>query len=384
MILLFCIEKPGKSKFAPVLGGGERRKPVVAAAASRGTEIRKEDVTTPDTLHPKKTASIAEELLTETPVSPVGVKRQTTIEAVAARRERKRSLVHDSMDLPLITNTNNITSAASLVNYTPSARDRRVTMASFLKDTGIGLPMTISNITAGSTANKKSTQQPKASTTSNNSNSRSVATSVAPQVRILNGEIVVDEETVALTANTSTGPDYSMDIVNEGTGRHLTSHAFVKTTGNNRWSRSDTDLFYDALSMCGTDFALISLLFPKRSREQIKGKYKVEERSNLTRVNLALKNKKPLDTAWLERVKKLVNENDSLVAGGEERRRGRPKVDPNMDSYMDSLLSSPVKTPKSSPTKTIPVPAKIDIFAATLNKINTPSPRRSPRIVNKK
>lgn len=245
------------------------------------------------------------------------VNRQTAIEAVAARRERRRSI---NLSTPIVTALSPASSHNNQVggvSFTPTDKNR-VTMAHFLRDTGIGQPMKqpaaapakkssprriLTRSATGSSPQKKLTP------------SSSVAVAVAPRVRVVNGEIVVDEEATSLASTTSAQSDIPMDIVNE-TGRHLTSHAFVKTIGNNRWSRDDTELFYDALSMCGTDFSLISILFPRRSREQVKGKYKVEERANPSRIAMALKNRKALDAAWFDRAKK---EREELEGGGKEK-----------------------------------------------------------------
>lgn len=144
----------------------------------------------------------------------------------------------------------------------------------------------------------------------------SVTQVVAPQVRIINGEIVLDEDTLLNTPAVE-GACLPMDVVHD-TGRHLTSHAFVTRMGSNRWKKDDTDLFYDALSMCGTDFSLMSMLFPSRTREQLKGKYKIEERCNPARVGKCLRTKKPFDVAWLERVQASTKMKES------PRKRGRP------------------------------------------------------------
>ena len=261
------VEKPGKSKFAPVVGG-ERRKatlPTVEVLPS-----------TPSVTIPTPEPEVVEESLLLPPVVEEQRPTTQTIEGVAARRERQRFVQHSETKAP--------TSAATLVNFTKS--EKRVTMAHFLKDTGAGMPMSTSS---GPNTVRKTTLIP-ARTRSKPLPPRSVSTTIVPQVRIVNGEIVVDEHVATLAASAST-PDYPMDVVNES-GRHLTSHAFVKTIGNNRWSRDETDLFYEALSMCGTDFAMISLLFPRRSREQVKGKYKVEEKNNPGRVTLHLKKRK--------------------------------------------------------------------------------------------
>ena len=53
----------------------------------------------------------------------------------------------------------------------------------------------------------------------------------------------------------------------------------------------DTLRFYQALRMFGTDFTLISKVFPDRDRNDIKRKFKTEDKANRTLVDSALSNK---------------------------------------------------------------------------------------------
>lgn len=50
----------------------------------------------------------------------------------------------------------------------------------------------------------------------------------------------------------------------------------------------DTLRFYQALRMCGTDFTLIARVFPNRDRDDIKRKFKTEDKANRTLVDSAL------------------------------------------------------------------------------------------------
>lgn len=302
------VEKPGKSKFVPVVaGGGERRKAALPTILPKEHQSAAVDAGAAEGGHREVAAAenILDEYLDITrsrldasgdlkTTHPEGAKKRpaSAIEMVAARRERRRS-VSSSLPAPdaaRLAVPETPTSAASLVNFT-AGRQSRVTMAHFLTDTGAGIPMSATPSASLPTVAKKTMRRVKGS----------LATAVVPQVRVVAGEIVVDEEApVAASEEDEASASHTVDVVNESAGRHLTSHAFVKTIGNNRWNAQDTDLFYDALSMCGTDFALISLFFPNRSREQVKGKFKVEERRNPGRVARHLRNRKPLDSARID------------------------------------------------------------------------------------
>ncbi|KAJ0077619.1 hypothetical protein Patl1_36484 [Pistacia atlantica] len=58
---------------------------------------------------------------------------------------------------------------------------------------------------------------------------------------------------------------------------HFNYQSFMKKTPTVRWSKQDTDLFYEAVRQFGTDLSMIQQLFPGRTRQQIKLKYKKEE-----------------------------------------------------------------------------------------------------------
>ncbi|KAK1393651.1 hypothetical protein POM88_012707 [Heracleum sosnowskyi] len=68
-------------------------------------------------------------------------------------------------------------------------------------------------------------------------------------------------------------------------------HANMKRTTRGRWTNQDTELFYEGLQQFGTDLTMIAQLFPGRTRDHIKLKYKNEERKHPLRLNDALANR---------------------------------------------------------------------------------------------
>lgn len=71
----------------------------------------------------------------------------------------------------------------------------------------------------------------------------------------------------------------------------LNYHTFMNKTSTERWSKQDTDLFYEGIQQFGTDFTLIQQLFPGRARAQVKSKYKKEEQQHPKRLFDALTNR---------------------------------------------------------------------------------------------
>ncbi|KAK9286556.1 hypothetical protein L1049_014955 [Liquidambar formosana] len=68
-------------------------------------------------------------------------------------------------------------------------------------------------------------------------------------------------------------------------------HSYMNKTPSARWSKQDTELFYEAVQQFGTDFSMVQQLFPGRTRNQIKLKYKKEERQHPLRLSEAVKNR---------------------------------------------------------------------------------------------
>jgi hypothetical protein len=48
--------------------------------------------------------------------------------------------------------------------------------------------------------------------------------------------------------------------------RYLNSMTYLNRRSNDRWTSSNTELFYKALTIFGTDFTAIAKLFPGRDR----------------------------------------------------------------------------------------------------------------------
>ncbi|KAJ1423312.1 SANT/Myb domain [Sesbania bispinosa] len=67
--------------------------------------------------------------------------------------------------------------------------------------------------------------------------------------------------------------------------------SFMDKAPRGKWSKQDTELFYEAVREFGTDFSMIQQLFPGRTRHQIKLKYKKEERQHPLQLSDALNNR---------------------------------------------------------------------------------------------
>lgn len=120
---------------------------------------------------------------------------------------------------------------------------------------------------------------------------------IGPQLRLRNGEIVLD--TSSLVVNRHVVPNGVAPAVEES---DLTKRVNSSTwmfdnrrdpadrfyQKSDKWTAYDTDVFYGALKMFGTDFDMISKMFPGRTRRMIKHKFTREERQNEHRIRAVL------------------------------------------------------------------------------------------------
>ncbi|KLJ10081.1 hypothetical protein EMPG_14505 [Blastomyces silverae] len=101
-----------------------------------------------------------------------------------------------------------------------------------------------------------------------------------PQMRIVNGEIVVDAASLQIDrhANAARNEGDMEEVEENPLTKRINAASFGKRTKVESWDEEMTDLFYRGLRMFGTDFMMISKMFPGRSRRQIKLKFSNEER----------------------------------------------------------------------------------------------------------
>jgi transcription factor TFIIIB component B'' len=147
-------------------------------------------------------------------------------------------------------------------------------------------------------------------TSTNNQDTTTRAVEGGLGFRVVNGEIVEDEETLQIDRRAQAQAEIAMQAPVEEEDE-LTRFHNRATYMNDRkrdekdrvpmwksksdpWSEDETDRFYDALKNWGTDFMIISQLFPPKTRAQIKKKFNREERLDPERVNAALLGKDPV------------------------------------------------------------------------------------------
>ena len=107
-----------------------------------------------------------------------------------------------------------------------------------------------------------------------------------PKMRIVNGEIVLDNTSLQVDRHADAAREAGdlEDVVESSLTRKINQATYGKRSKTETWDEDMTDLFYRGLRMFGTDFMVISKLFPGRSRRQIKLKFNNEERRDPQRI----------------------------------------------------------------------------------------------------
>ncbi|XP_052504201.1 transcription factor TFIIIB component B'' homolog [Budorcas taxicolor] len=193
------------------------------------------------------------------------------------------------------------------VNETQRPPDRsKMTMRDFIYYLPESNPMT-SSLEQEKKTEKSSTpvrtREPEGKTTPDGEDNEEVEEELddgpllVPRVKVAeDGSIILDEESLTVEVLRTKGPC----VVEENDpiferGSTTTYSSFRKSYYSKPWSNKETDMFFLAISMVGTDFSMIGQLFPHRARIEIKNKFKREEKTNGWRIDKAFQEKRPFD-----------------------------------------------------------------------------------------
>lgn len=117
----------------------------------------------------------------------------------------------------------------------------------------------------------------------------------APQLKFAeDGSIVLNEESLVIQ-RPNIEPVFDSTVIENDRNDNLTYNSYRKFHHTKKWSSKETVKFYRALSMIGTDFTMIQRLFPYRNRDEIKRKFKREEKINQALIDKILSKTAPMD-----------------------------------------------------------------------------------------
>lgn len=129
--------------------------------------------------------------------------------------------------------------------------------------------------------------------------------SLVPKVKMgPEGRLILDESSVIINRKNPIKEQEAIVEDNEDVISRTNYDSFRRrpsSTSQAKWSIDDTNKFYHALTILGTDFSMMeSLLFSgQRSRTELHKKFKREERVNKLKIDIALSNRISLDSEEL-------------------------------------------------------------------------------------
>ena len=119
----------------------------------------------------------------------------------------------------------------------------------------------------------------------------SVAQNV-PNTIIVDGQIRIDEDSLQIDRHAAAAIERAaeqLEAVDESDlTRKVNSGSWMKRDRSGGWNALLTERFYDGLRMFGTDFEMISKMFPGRTRHKIKLKFVKEEKVNYEKIRATL------------------------------------------------------------------------------------------------
>lgn len=140
---------------------------------------------------------------------------------------------------------------------------------------------------------------------------REDADRAVPNTMIVDGQIQIDESTLQIDRHADAAVERDAERL-EGVDeseltRRVNQSTWMKRDKSGGWNEDQTDKFYEALRMFGTDFQMISKMLPGRTRRSVKLKFTREERHDEPRIKRALLGERlPVDLEEYSRLSKTV------------------------------------------------------------------------------
>ena len=130
------------------------------------------------------------------------------------------------------------------------------------------------------------------------------------QVDAVTGKIVVNETSLEVKMKSETGEiqeTVEEDDAEISYGKYedhkvsINSYSRRKQRKSVQWTEKENSRFYLALRKVGTDFDLMEKIMPEYTRDQLKRKFKREEKTRLAKIDMALSYSMRLDDELLEK-----------------------------------------------------------------------------------
>jgi len=133
----------------------------------------------------------------------------------------------------------------------------------------------------------------------------------APKIVFRDGKVVIENAPMVLR-------EENLIVVENKKPYKLNSMSFRTKNQTAKWTADETRKFYKAIEIFGADFSMIAKLFPTRNRDQIKNKFRKEEKANIQRMDEAFKKNSVLGKrSIMDRIRSFTNSLNAPTANGE-------------------------------------------------------------------
>lgn len=165
-----------------------------------------------------------------------------------------------------------------------------------------------------------------------------------PEAVIVDGQIVIDDASLLIDRHALAAAERNAEqlesVEENDLTRRVTQATWGKRDKSGGWGELLTDQFYDGLRMFGTDFNMISKMFPGRTRHSVKLKFNKEERDDPIRIERALKgDRMPVDMAEFQKMTNTVYDDPKeLEKELEEDRKRIEEEEATAKAALDEVL----------------------------------------------
>jgi hypothetical protein len=196
---------------------------------------------------------------------------------------------------------------------------------------------------------------------------KKAAKAPVPRIVIKDGEIVIDngDDDIAGANNNN-----ELQLVSEKK-KITTSNSFKNINHSEKWTEEETQKFYRALEIFGTDFSLICKLFPTRNRNQIKNKFLKEERTSKDKIDTIFK--KDAKSRNLKKIFRKATDMYSKVVEDERNPESSSKVRIRVLSATTQLTAPKLMA------GVVVVVVQVRVVVASFSPIQEPSSREPAR-----
>ncbi|KAJ1524139.1 hypothetical protein ONE63_010669 [Megalurothrips usitatus] len=173
-----------------------------------------------------------------------------------------------------------------------------------------------------------------------------------PQVKVgPDGNLILDEQSLVIettgTKKSREELEKSEVVVDTGSGY---GH-YKKIIRSKDWSDHETKKFYRALSVVGTDFSLMKPYFRKRTRRELKLKFKKEEKLNPKLITRALAEPLDFDISELEKECELEEEEERRLEEELEKEKSDDRLGEDAANEKEKIVKKSAKKRKPKGSK---------------------------------